>query len=167
MSPRLDELAHNWSLLEAEIDLAEGELTDDLAARHDLLTYEERQKVDRCVLYLKGLEGEIEKWKELEDEMQAKRRAAERRIEWLKGLMKRYMTERQHGELQGDIWKVKLCKSGRPPVELLVDPKMLPEEFVVYEVRANKEALRRWLETNPPVCSYARLGEPTQSLRIS
>jgi hypothetical protein len=175
--PRLDELAHNWGLFEAAIEAEGGELTDSLAARFDLLSYEERTKVDRTVLYLKGLEGESEKWKELETEMAAKRKSCERRIEWLKGLVKRYMTERQSERIEGDVWRFQLVKSGKPPVEVLVPPEELPRKFQKISVEADKEALRVALTLGPPPldlagfleingATVARLGEATQSLRI-
>jgi hypothetical protein len=169
--PRLDELSHNWGLFEAAIEAEGGELTDSLAARFDLLSYEERTKVDRTVLYLKGLEGESEKWKELETEMAAKRKAVERRIEWLKGLVKRYIDSRMTDRIEGDVWRFQLVKSGKPPIEVLVPPEDLPERWVTLEFRINKEAIRADMDAQGRFLAdewnaLARLGEPTQSLRI-
>lgn len=167
---RLDELSQGWGLLEATIEENGGELTFDIARRFDLLSMEERQKVDRVIFVLKGLKGDAERLKQLEDELAVKRKTRERNHEQLLGMVKWYMMGRGTDELQGEVWKFKLVSSGKRPVEVIAPVESLPPEWVKVTKTPVLEAIRLALELDPgnleTLSSLARLGEPTTSIRI-
>jgi len=164
---RLDELSAGWGLLEATIEENGGELTQEIAEKFDLLSLEERQKVDRVIFVLKGLKGDADRLKELEDELAKKRRAKERNYDDLLGLVKWYMQDRKTEELLGEVWRFRLVTSGKRPVAWHAPVEALPPSWVKVERKPMLDVIRAALEGNEEtLSSLARLGEATQSVRI-
>jgi hypothetical protein len=167
---KLDQLTQGWEMFEAAIEAEGGELTESLAQRMDFLNLNERSKADNYVFYLKALEGECDQLKKLEDELATKRRTKEKRYDWLKERVKQYMAGREMEELKGEVFKFKLVKAGKRPVEIVAPLDKLPPSWVKTERKPILEAIRIALEMHEgnvnTLSSLARLGEPTMSLRI-
>ena len=165
---RLDEIASQWESVEAALEMTGGELTPALEANLEALNLAEREKVDGYVFKVKALEGECESLKKLKDEIDAKIKARQKLREWLLNRARLYMEQRDTRVLQGQIFRMQLVASGRPPVEVLVPPEELPEGWRITEYKANKEKIREYLESgDATIPALARLGEPTLSVRIS
>jgi hypothetical protein len=162
----LQEIATGFDAFEAAIEASDGELTEELAAQHDALNLAERDKLDGYAFYMKSLQGDAQKYRQLADELYAKQQRALKRYDWLKDRLKYHMLDREVTEMRGDLYKFALVKSGKPPVEILVEPEHLPREWVTMTITPNKEVIRKALQSGEPYPPVAKLGEATQSVRI-
>ena len=164
----LDELAGQFSALDALLIEAEGEVTAELEAW--LLEYDlaQKDKVDGYALYVKELEGRMAYLKEREIELAGKRRTIERRIDWLKRHLQNYLELRGLTRLEGSIYHARLqTNGGKLPLVLATeDPNAYPEECRVTTVGLNKEAIRALVTQDAIDPDLAHLGTAGVSLRF-
>jgi hypothetical protein len=168
----LSTIEQDFSQVWAEIEANDGVLSAEAADRLDVLKLEAGTKADAYAFAIKGLEGDAEKFKALALELTAKAKTAQSRADWLKQRVKTHLEFMGATELRGEVFRFKVQKAGKAPVEVLVPVEALPREWVTITTVPNKEAIRKDLEKwgpNPPIGvsdSLARLGEPSMSFRI-
>jgi hypothetical protein len=163
----LAELELSFEAIETAIAQADGEITPENADVLASLNLAEKDKLDGYALYLRTLEGDVATYKSLRDELQAKEKTVAGKIDWLKTRLRQHMALRETTEMRGDIYKFRLVKAGKPPVEVLVAPEDLPRSFCTVKVTPNLDLIREAIMQGTVSPDIARLGECTLSLRIS
>jgi DNA repair ATPase RecN len=73
----------------ADVEGADGELTDEMEAKLDALDIALEEKVERIGLFIEDLELEAEKVEKEEKRLFYRRKAFERRARWLKNYLMR------------------------------------------------------------------------------
>lgn len=170
----LTEIASAWTDLEAQLEASGGEVTPEIEAALAGLLSVERDKVDAYASIIKSLEAKAEASAKLADEIAQKARSAARRAQWLKDRMASYLGERGLERVEGTVWRFQFERNGgKPPIELLVKPEELPAEYQKIAIDADREKLRKMLDTLPDGARLAhdgtpiaRLGARGKSLRI-
>lgn len=143
----LFEVTDDLLALDQLLTESEGELTPEIEAWREEYAAKIRDKADGIGWYAKRLQNEAEFFKAQRDELAAKARRAERKLEWLKGYIAYCMARLETRKIEGKVYTLALQKNGgKPPLEILEpfksDPAQLPAEFQRVTVSANTDALR-------------------------
>ncbi len=148
-----------------------GEVTDEIEAQHDRLLDGRADKVEGYLRVMRRLEATAEAVKAERQRLQDAERRLSGAAQALKDRLAASMQQRGDTEYLTALGRVKLQRSGSPPVELRVEVERLPEAFVRTKRSADLTALREALASEDPerraeAEALARLGEPSYYVRI-
>lgn len=101
------------TLIEEAFDVEDGVIFDneeELAKRIDEVSLDLDTKIENIGCYIKNLEAEVEAFKKEEDNLEARRKQAERKIEGLKKYLNGYLTACYPNDSDRAKWKFKSPK---------------------------------------------------------
>lgn len=172
MTTLLD-LDARWREIERLLDESEGEVTPEIEAAMAEWNLDEADKVDGYIYAIKDLEDRADLAKRQAADLYAKGKAIARRAAWLEARLAEHMAQRGVREVRGQTFRAQFQKNGgKAPLEVLVDPKLLPVFLQKYhEPEADKMLLATALDDpehpyHVAAEKYARFGERGESLRF-
>jgi hypothetical protein len=159
---RLYELTGQFSALDS-MDL---ESEDDIQAFGDLyknLEGDLKQKITAACQVVRNREAEVDAIKTEVDRLNAKKKLAENRINWLKGYMQYNLEQIGLDKVETDLFVVRI-QNNQPSVNVTIDPEELPEVYRKITIDANKRMIGDALKSGEKIngCELSR----TKSLRI-
>ena len=125
-------------------------------------------KLDSYGIVIKELEADIDKISAELARLQNSKARIQKNIDAMKGRVYASMVSTNHRKVKGEHYTWSIQKNGGK-APLILDEKIpavsLPEEYQIWDVRPDKEAIRFALE-NGKVFDFARLGERGESVRL-
>lgn len=157
--------------LEDDLLAAGGEITEEVEQRHDDLLSLRDGKIEGYLRMIRRLETTAEAIKAERQRLQEAERHMATAAQSLKDRLALSMLERGDTEFVTSLGRVKLQRSGTPPVELLVESDDLPDAFVRVRRTPDLTALRDALasddaEERSRAEELARLGEAKAYVRL-
>lgn len=157
--------------LEEDLLAAGGEITDEVEERHDALLSLRDGKVEGYLRVIQRLEASAEAIKAERQRLQKAERHMANAAQALKDRLAASMVQHGDQEFTTALGRVKLQRSGTPPVELLVEAEDLPDVFVRVRRAPDLTALRDALqsedaEVRTRAAELACLGEAKPYVRL-
>jgi len=140
----LQELVGHRRLLEDELVLTEGEVTDDLISRLLAIQGATKDKVERTIDFLNYCESQAEMFRSEADKIYAKAQKYEGTYERLREYVKGTMIANSIDSVPGNNFGF-VIERAKNSVEVF-DESAVPEEFVKIHRRIDKEPLRQALK---------------------
>jgi len=140
---RLYEIPEALRVVIAEIEDHGGEITPELEARLDGLTYEFERKAEYLALLAKEASALAEAVKVEEERLVALRKKYQNRSERIKEYVLSSMQRAGISKIEGDLASPAVQKNSVPRVDVTIDPLLLPEGFRRVRVEADSTALRK------------------------
>jgi hypothetical protein len=144
------ELSQELVELDALLEESEGEVTPAIQERLERLQPALASKIDGVGWWWRVLEADAEKFKKVADEMAAKRRTAERKLEGLKAYLKACLEVAGTPKLKGQYYTLSLQVNSSRSVKLadpfVAHPEWLPERFQKVTITPRLEVIKAELE---------------------
>jgi hypothetical protein len=136
------ELERAFAEIDAELESNGGELTEAMRERLDAAQVPWEEKVGRVALYYKGLMAEALVVKGEEDRLEARRKAKEKRAEWLRAYLGRELAAQSRSRVDTPLVTVRF-QAGNPAASATTDLEFLDPRWVrsKTELSLDKEAV--------------------------
>lgn len=148
-----------WRKMSSDEDVSDEEMLLALSGIDDAFN----EKVENCAKVLAQLAADAESCAGEIARLTKRKRAAEKRAEWLKGYVKENMVDMGMNHVDSGVFRVAIQKN--PPSVLVEDETKVPEEYYVTpEPRLSKSSIKDAIDAGVevPGCRIHR----TESLRI-
>lgn len=160
---KLHEIAKDYQELLEDIDLADGELDDDLEARLDQLGGDLTDKVEALAVVVRTLEAEGKELREEELRIAKRRKAREARAERLLGYLGACLRVSGQRKVSGKLFTVTIQKNPAA-LRLLVPEDQVPAEWTRTKVEVDKAGIKAAIAAGT-VVEFAVV-EQTEGVRI-
>jgi hypothetical protein len=151
---KLYEITSEIKALEPYIDKDDWLDEDQAAAQQhmDSLQIALEDKAYGIVRVIKGIEADIDAFKQEEDYFAQKRRSAEKKLKWLKEYLKMGLDSAGMSKLRARVFKISLSET-KPSVVIDCPISDLPNRFktVTIEEKPDKDALRQAIEAGETI----------------
>lgn len=137
----------------AAVDPDTGEIINEEALQElEQLGMQREEKLENLALFYKNLSAEAEALKAEKMRLAARQAATEKKAEWLKQYLSQYMES-------GEKYKsAKVSIGWRKSESVQVDDTfLLPDEYLIFTVAPDKNALKKALKAGEPMIGGARL----------
>lgn len=132
---KLYQISDEYRNLMAQIEEADGEISDEQKLLLDSLTEQGEQKIESIAMLIRELDAEAEALETESVRMANKSKAIENRVAWLKDYVKAEMRSMGTTGVDGKLLKIRI--QNNPPSVNVVDETVLPESYIkVKEVRS-------------------------------
>lgn len=124
-------------------------------------------KADSYAKIISALNDDVENIDKEIKRLQSRKSTIQNNIKRMKDVLMFIMKEIGKTKFKTSLYSFSVARNGgMPPVNILVDPKDLPKEFQIIDIKADKKKIAEYLNDNQQVCEFAELGERGESLRI-
>lgn len=146
-----------------DMEMDEDAIRDTLESLEGAFEY----KADNYAKVISALTDNVDAIDKEMKRLQSHKTTLLNNIRRMKDVLMMVMKELGKTKFKTDLYSFNIARNGGiPPVNLLVDPKDLPEEFQIVDIRADKKKLAEYLNSNQQGCNFAELGDRGESLRI-
>lgn len=162
---KLYQIADEYRVVMAQIEAAEGEITDEQKALLDSLTEEGERKVESIAMMIRELDAEADALDRESKHLKSRRDSTVNRSEWLKNYVKDELRRLGTTAVDGKLLKVRV--QNNPPSCEVLDEAMIPAQYVetVEIKKINKQAIIANYKTSGEVPAGCNITIGT-SLRI-
>lgn len=164
----LFEVTSDLLAIDALLTESEGEVTEEIQLWMNEYADKLAAKADGIGFYAKTLQRDAEFYKAQADELAAKRRREERKLEWLKSYVGFCLARLNVRSVKGKVYTLAIqTHGGKPPLRLLQDdPLAFPEPCRVVTVTISKDAVRAAIEMDTLPDGLAVIDPPGEGVRI-
>jgi len=142
------EMRDLWDKIDATVDET-GEIPQELAAQLSQLETDIKKKFAACCVVRAESLADAEMFSKELARLSAKKRAAERKAEWIQNYMQQCMQDIGTNEVVCEGWKVKIQNS--QPAVFVTDETKIPEKFFAIEKKLLKAVVKEFINDGEPV----------------
>lgn len=126
-----------------------GEIPAEMASKLSELETDIKKKFAGCCAVRSESLADAEMYSKELARLSAKKRAAERKAEWIQEYMRQCMQDIGTNEVDCGIWKVKIQNS--QPAVFVTDEQKIPEKFFAIEKKLLKAVVKEFINDGEPV----------------
>lgn len=146
-----------------DIELDEEAIKDTLESFDGVF----EEKADSYAKIISALNDDVDNIDKEIKRLQSRKTTIQNNIYRMKNVLMMVMKEIGKTKFKTSLYSFSVARNGGvPPVNVLCDPKDLPQEFQIIDIKADKKKIAEYLNNNPQGCRFAELGERGESLRI-
>lgn len=142
------EMRDLWDRIDIVCDET-GEIPSGLAEKLGQLEADIKKKFAGCCAVRAESLADAEMYAKELARLSAKKRAAERKAEWIQEYMRQCMQDIGTSEVDCGIWKVKIQNS--QPAVFVTDEQKIPEKFFAIEKKLLKAVVKEFINDGEPV----------------
>lgn len=142
------EMRDLWDSLDAACD-ENGEIPADMASKLTQLETDIKKKFAGCCAFRAENLANAEMYAKELARLSAKKKAAERKAEWIQEYIQQCMEDIDADEVDCGLWKVKIQKS--QPAVFVTDETKIPEKFFAVEKKLLKAVVKEFINDGEPV----------------
>ena len=154
--------------INAEIDAADGEMSDEVVARWDALELALTDKVAGCIAILRGLDHECSALRAEEERMRSRRKTREATIARLRDMLRVALEAAQTKRITTTLGTASI-REPRPSVDVFNAQMLAATSPHLVEVettyKPDKRAIAEALKSGDVVGARLVMGEPTVTIR--